>query len=358
MDNSNIPHPDLTGWENDLSNLNTNIQTRVDDETIKDFYNNNKDVEYDANQLLHILKTKTPPLTDDELTTLKSFIKTSPVLGYNHNTNSFGECVRTVANSTLQWHDAIVKSIKYLERYSVNPLTSKKNHNKMVSQVRKTIGKVYKRFPYSPHNCFMDTGPRGFMYTLFASKISALFMNEARVVRYTLLHRLAQIFTGSISYPGANHEEKLPLFPRNYIHYKLALVMCGTMIDYFIQEGYLKWSSIIDSNELIISKSHSGTNFMFESTLTPNTVINQTPPASKANANRTKRERKPPSVVGAGDVGITDKSKSDGDGDSITEIFDRIDTALKCLKAHVSINFEDPVQSELPSNRKRKHGFT
>jgi hypothetical protein len=69
MDDSNIPHPDLTGWENDLSNLNTNIQTRVDDETIKDFYNNNKDVEYDANQLLHILKTKTPPLTDDELTT-------------------------------------------------------------------------------------------------------------------------------------------------------------------------------------------------------------------------------------------------------------------------------------------------
>jgi hypothetical protein len=354
MDDSNIPHPDLTGWENDLSNLNTNIQTRVDDETIKDFYNNNKDVEYDANQLLHILKTKTPPLTDDELTTLQSFITTPHVLGYNHNTNSFGECVRTVANSTLQWHDAIVKSIKYLERYSVNPLTSKKNHNKMVSQVRKTIGKVYKRFPYSPHNCFMDTGPRGFMYTLFASKISALFMNEARVVRYTLLHRLAQIFTGSISYPGANHEEKLPLFPRNYIHYKLALVMCGTMIDYFIQEGYLKWTSTIDSNELIISKSHSGT----ESTLTPNTVINQTPPASKANANRTKRERKPPSVVGAGDVGITDKSKSDGDGDSITEIFDRIDTALKCLKAHVSINFEDPVQSELPSNRKRKHGFT
>jgi hypothetical protein len=25
MDDGNIPHPDLTGWENDLSNLNTEI---------------------------------------------------------------------------------------------------------------------------------------------------------------------------------------------------------------------------------------------------------------------------------------------------------------------------------------------
>jgi hypothetical protein len=54
----------------------------------------------------------------------------------------------------------------------------------------------------------------------------------------------------------------------------------------------------------------------------------------------------PESVVGAGDVGITDISKSGGD--SITEVFDRIDTALKRLKPLVSINSEDPIQSELP----------
>ena len=37
----------------------------------------------------------------------------------------------------------------------------------------------------------------------------------------------------------------------------------------------------------------------------------------------------PESVVGAGDVGITDKSKSDGD--STTEIFDRIDPNLEII---------------------------
>jgi hypothetical protein len=114
-DGGNIPHPDLTGWENDLSNLNTNTKTRVDDETISDFYNNNNDVEYDATQLLCILKTKSPPLTDDELTTLQSFTATPHVLVKNANANSFGECVHTVANFTLQWHKAIVKSINYLE---------------------------------------------------------------------------------------------------------------------------------------------------------------------------------------------------------------------------------------------------
>jgi hypothetical protein len=56
MDDGNIPHPDLTGWENDLSNLNTDTQTMVDDVTIGDFYNN-KDVEYNATQLLRILNT-------------------------------------------------------------------------------------------------------------------------------------------------------------------------------------------------------------------------------------------------------------------------------------------------------------
>jgi hypothetical protein len=61
MNDDNIPPPDLTGWENDLSNLNTDIQKRVDDVTIGDFYNNNKTVEYDAIQHLRILKTKSPP---------------------------------------------------------------------------------------------------------------------------------------------------------------------------------------------------------------------------------------------------------------------------------------------------------
>jgi hypothetical protein len=120
MHDGNIPHPDLTGWENDLSNLNTNTQARVDDVTIRDFYNNNKDVEYDATQLIRILKTKSPPLTDDELTTLQSFSTAPHVLGNNDNANSFSECVHTVANFTLQWHKAIVKSINYLEKYTVN----------------------------------------------------------------------------------------------------------------------------------------------------------------------------------------------------------------------------------------------
>jgi hypothetical protein len=100
MDDGNIPHPDLIGWGNDLSNLNTGTQTRVDDVTIGDFYNNNKDVKYDATQFLRILKTKSPPLTDDELTTLKSFIATPHVLGNNDNANSFGKCVHAVANFT------------------------------------------------------------------------------------------------------------------------------------------------------------------------------------------------------------------------------------------------------------------
>jgi hypothetical protein len=130
MDNGDIPHPDLTRWENDLSNLNTNTQTRVDDETIRDFYNNNKDVEYDATQLLRILKTKSPPLTDDELTMLQSFITTPHVLVNNDNANSFDECVYTVANFTLQWHKAIVKSINYLEKYTVNRVYSKKKRPK------------------------------------------------------------------------------------------------------------------------------------------------------------------------------------------------------------------------------------
>jgi hypothetical protein len=52
------------------------------------------------------------------------------------------------------------------------------------------------------------------------------------------------------------------------------------------------------------------------------------------------------SVVGAGDVGITDIIKSDGA--LITEVFNRIDMTLKRLKPLVSINSEDPVQSELP----------
>jgi hypothetical protein len=121
MDDGNIPHPDLTGWENGLSNLNTDTQIMVDDVTIGDFYNNNKDVEYNATQLLRILKTKSPPLTDDELTKLKSFIVTSHVLGNNDNTNLFGECVHTVANFTLQWHKAIVRSINYLKKYTVIP---------------------------------------------------------------------------------------------------------------------------------------------------------------------------------------------------------------------------------------------
>jgi hypothetical protein len=123
MNDDNIPPPDLTGWKNDLSNLNTDIQKRVDDVTIGDFYNNNnKTVEYDAIQLLHILKTKSPPLTDDERTTLQSFIATSHVLENNDNVNLFGKCVHTVANFTWQGHKAIAESIKYLEKYTVNRL--------------------------------------------------------------------------------------------------------------------------------------------------------------------------------------------------------------------------------------------
>jgi hypothetical protein len=102
MDDDNIPPPDLTGWENDLSNLNTDIQKRVDDVTIGNFYNNNKTVDYDAIHLLRILKIKSPPLTDDELTKLQSFIKTPPVSRSHDIATLFSECVHTVANFTLQ----------------------------------------------------------------------------------------------------------------------------------------------------------------------------------------------------------------------------------------------------------------
>jgi hypothetical protein len=120
------------------------------------------------------------------------------------------------------------------------------------------------------------------MFTLFASQISALFTNKERVVRYTLLHKLAQIFTGMKLYHGANHLETLPLIPRNYIHYKLALVMCGNMIDKFIRNRNLKWSSRIHLNELIISKIYSGTDGMFAITHPTNTVVNHSPPTLAA----------------------------------------------------------------------------
>jgi hypothetical protein len=120
----------LEGFKLDIYiiiNLNTDTQKRVDDVTIGDFYNNNKTVEYAATQLLCILKTKSPPLTDDELTKLQSFITTSHVLGNNNNANLSGEYVHTIANFTWQWHKAIVKSIKYLEKYTVNrPYSEKK----------------------------------------------------------------------------------------------------------------------------------------------------------------------------------------------------------------------------------------
>jgi hypothetical protein len=58
------------------------------------------------------------------------------------------------------------------------------------------------------------------------------------------------------------------------------------MIDKFIRDGYLEWSSGIDLNELTISKSHYG---MFA--LTP------PPPATQAPANRTKPQRKRSSIA-------------------------------------------------------------
>jgi hypothetical protein len=122
MDDDTIPPPDLTGWENDLSNLNTDTHKIVDDVTIGDFYNSNKTVEYDTTQLLRILKTKSPPLTDDKLTKLQSFIATPPVSGNKDIVNLFSECVHTVANFTWQGHKAIAESIKYLEKYTVNRL--------------------------------------------------------------------------------------------------------------------------------------------------------------------------------------------------------------------------------------------
>jgi hypothetical protein len=127
----------------------------------------------------------------------------------------------------------------------------KENGQKMVCQVRKTIAKVYKGFPYSPNHGFVDTALGRFMFTLFATQISALFTNKGGVVRYTLLHKLAQIFTRMKLYHGANHLEALPLFPRNYIHYKLALAMCGNMIDKFIHRGYLKRIPVISVLALI-----------------------------------------------------------------------------------------------------------
>jgi hypothetical protein len=111
MDDDNNPPPDLTGWGNDLPNLNSDIQKRLDDVTIGDFYNNKENVEYDVIQLLHILKTKSPPLTDDELMQLQLFIAIPPVTGHNNTASFFSNCVHTVTDFTFLWHKAIVKCI-------------------------------------------------------------------------------------------------------------------------------------------------------------------------------------------------------------------------------------------------------
>jgi hypothetical protein len=64
------------------------------------------------------------------------------------------------------------------------------------------------------------------------------------------------------------------------------------MIDKFIQNGNLKWSSRIDLNELLISKSYSGTDSMFALTHPTNTVVSHSPPTLAAGKfTPPKRER-------------------------------------------------------------------
>jgi hypothetical protein len=94
------------------------------------------------------------------------------------------------------------------------------------------------------------------VFILFGTQISALFMDDSTIVQDTLLHILAQIFTGIKPYHDVGDvgekaaQHSLTVIPHNRIFYKMVLVMCGSMIDLFFDQGFLKWASNTTGNNV------------------------------------------------------------------------------------------------------------
>jgi hypothetical protein len=219
----NNPPPDFTSWEDDLLNLNSEQQASssgLDDVTIGKLCDGELSLDYNANDLLRILKKKTPPLEERQVELLKQFIRTPKVGGKNRTASSFSSCVHTVAEFTMSWDKKIRKYIAYIEENNKGHL-SPKNDRFIVTEVRRHLAGAYNRFHYSPNNTYVDSQPIGrLVFILFGTRISALFMVDRTLVRDTLLHNLAQIFTGSRPYRDADDlakEYALPEIPHNRI---------------------------------------------------------------------------------------------------------------------------------------------
>lgn len=264
----NNPPPDFSAWVSDMLNLNGNrvrCESKPDDEAILQFYDSESIAEYDAKGLLHILKNKLPPLDDEGLKQLAKYMNsTRKVHGNNRTANSFSSCVNIVAKFVIFWDDKLRVCIKYLEKRMETPLSPNKDA-KVVSNVREHLAKAFKDFPYSPDNPYVSTEDRieKLVHNLFGTQICALFMKAETeyLDRDTLLHQLAQIFTGTKPYHDAEDFTKsysLTLFPHNYIFYEMVLVMCGTMITRFVDANYLKWSIQFQKNVLKVSHRYSG----------------------------------------------------------------------------------------------------
>jgi hypothetical protein len=96
----NNPPPDFSSWEDNLLNLNSERQASSSglyDVAIGKLYDNELSLDYNSNDLLHILKNKIPPLEEKQVELLKQFICTPIVGGNNRTASSFSSCVHTVA---------------------------------------------------------------------------------------------------------------------------------------------------------------------------------------------------------------------------------------------------------------------
>jgi hypothetical protein len=272
MSNNNPP-PDFTLWENNLLNLNSirqNSSSGLDDVSIVDFYDNQISIKYDTKGLLDILQNNLSPLTKIKRKELQSFLLHPMEEGKNPTANAFSSCVHSVAKYTLWWNKKIKTCIQYLKDSLVNQL-SEKDDIFVVSEVQKLLTDAFHEFHYSPGNLYMVTEPvTSLVFILFGTQISALFMDDSMIVRDTLSHNLAQIFTGIKPYHDVGDvgdkatQHSLTGISHYRIFYEMVLVMCGSMIDLFFDQGFLKWASNTTGNNatnmLRVSKTCLGNN--------------------------------------------------------------------------------------------------
>jgi hypothetical protein len=262
----NKPLPDFTLWEDNLFNMDNhrqNSSSGLDDATIVDFYDNQISIRYDAKGLLDILKKNLSPLTKIKRKQLKNFLRTPMEEGKNPTANSFSSFVHSVAGFTYWWNKKIKTCIKYLEDLIANQMSelSEEDDEYAVEEVSQLLSNVFPQFHYSPCHLYMVTDPDASrVFTLFGTQISALYMDnidDLSIDRDTLPHKLAQIFighdVGDVGDKATQHS--LYVYPHNCIFYECVLVMCGSMIDLFIKQGFLKWTTL---DKLEVSKTCRG----------------------------------------------------------------------------------------------------